>query len=126
MPNEGCKCLAEKLPDCLRPGKQGITTAHKPLIERNPKCSIDLDDCLEAQYPSDARWDYICIGDDVTGFGVEVHAVKDSEVESIIAKRSWAIARLSGLCPEISIAEWFWVPPPGGRIDPPDKKSRRL
>jgi hypothetical protein len=80
-----------QLKSCWKQGLQALQRKHKSLIKiQNSSCSgsIDIDQCLRSQCPSDPRWDY---GLDIHEMGIfiEVHPAHTSEVNTVLAKLTW-------------------------------------
>jgi hypothetical protein len=78
------------------------------------RCSVNLDEARKVAEPNASRWDYV-LGTAARGIAMEVHPAKASEVDSVIAKKLWAEARLFANC-ELRVSRWCWVRPPGSPL----------
>ena len=100
----------------VEPGKQALTKDHRSRIAaRAPTkilASIDFDAATRAQFPEDARWDYLLevksAKTPAKTIAVEFHSV---ELTRLIKKRRDSEAILRSECdPKPQISEWILVP----------------
>jgi hypothetical protein len=105
----------------VKDGLAALDSQHTGLIERSIRDqfadSLDLDAALEAEHPSDPRWDYL-VGHSTSRsiLGLEPHSARDAEITTAIAKRTHAILQLRPhLRPGTHVDCWFWVA--SGRVD---------
>jgi hypothetical protein len=97
----------------IRQGLKGLRAPHRQLISRRRAyvCSLNLDAARRAAEPTAARWDYVLGGKDGGSTGVEVHPAKASEVDRVIAKKTWAQQGLISYC-GLRVTDWYWLRPP--------------
>lgn len=105
---------------CERAGLDALRAEHRALV-KGPSavgCSVDLDACRQPLEPGAFRWDYVlvCKSEPKLGVGMEVHPGLTSEVDEMIAKKTWADELLGRECPRLSVEMWFWVLPPGSPV----------
>lgn len=82
----------DEIANCYQPGLQAVKNVDRsrisPANSRLLCGSVDLDSCLQNQYPQDNRWDYIICYENTLYF-VEVHPASTSEVNTMVAKALW-------------------------------------
>ena len=86
--------MNSSLGPCIKNGLQAIAKPDKVSLQvtRTKAKSVDIDRCLEEDYPNDNRWDYAVFieTDDIlnTAF-IEIHPANESEVDAVIKKAQW-------------------------------------
>ena len=116
----------------IRSGIQAIPSEKRQYIEESLRPgfsdSLDLDEATRAQYPEDARWDYL-LGhtDSAHVVALEAHSAQTSQVSLVIRKRAASRRHLQDhLADGHQVAAWYWVA--SGRVDfvPHEKTLNRL
>lgn len=81
----------DQINDCPQAGLQALGSNSKAVVPANARqCqgSVDLDGCLQTQYPNAPRWDYL-IGYAGRAYFVEVHPATTRNVDEVINKLRW-------------------------------------
>jgi hypothetical protein len=111
----------------LRDGLQAVSPANRERIRpRDPRSvtgSVDIDEDLREQFPTENRWDY-AVGyrgsDNIEkAFFIEVHSAETSEISCVIRKaqnlKAWAVHNAPDLWNMTVPREIHWVA--SGRCD---------
>jgi len=86
--------MNSSLGPCIKKGLQAIKKPDKVSLQetRTKAMSVDIDNCLQKNYPNESRWDYavfIEIDDILKTAFIEIHPAYESEVVEVIKKAQW-------------------------------------
>ncbi len=97
---------------CLCRGLQALGNDSKYVIPTDTNSidgSVNLDSCLEKDYPNDRRWDYL-VSYKKDFYYIEIHPAKDSEVQNVINKHIWLKDWIRKNSLQNSTSKYYWIP----------------
>jgi hypothetical protein len=113
-------CYQKGLQALSKKDKNKVKTGNSSLLEG----SINLDECLKSKYPNDNRWDYI-IGFAGIVYFVEIHPVKDDQVDIVKAKLYW-LKNWKRNTPFKHDNNFYWLSSNGINISRQSRKYRQI
>lgn len=91
--------------------------------------SVNIDECLKHDHPSEPRWDY-AVGYAGDAFFIEVHPANTSNVEEMIKKVVWLKNWLKSSAPTLlslhRCGVFHWIPSGKVKILPNSSQSRKI
>ncbi|WP_292598757.1 hypothetical protein [Mesotoga sp. UBA6090] len=86
--------MNSSLGPCIKNGLQAVGKPDRVSLKntRTKAKSVDIDRCLQEDYPNENRWDYavfIEIDDILKTAFIEIHPANESEVDEVIKKALW-------------------------------------
>ena len=112
-----------------KPGLQALKGSHRSkVLDKSPKQSCDIDTLFESPEPNAPRWDYIVERkrSTRTGAGIEVHPADVGQVDAMIAKKHWAVKKITTEDPELRVDRWHWIATGGVNLPANSPKARKL
>jgi hypothetical protein len=90
--------------------------------------SLNLDAALRKAFPNTHRWDYVfSVIDSGRLLALEPHTARDSEIDTMIAKKRHAMEQLRhNLRPDVAVSQWLWVSHGRPSFLRMERASRRL
>lgn len=117
----------------VQPGLQALASRDRQAIDATPpdlvRDSLDLDLALAAEYPNEARWDYLIgiAAPERNPIAIEIHPATEGEVDRIIEKKRSAQPHLrTHLRGGARIRAWYWVASGKVALPPTGSGARRL
>ncbi|MCX7999107.1 MAG: hypothetical protein N3A69_09190 [Leptospiraceae bacterium] len=84
-------CEITEIKNCYKDGLKALKSYQNKIILTNSNAcdgSVDLDSCLEKNYPNENRWDYIFAYEEKV-YCIEVHPARTGEVSKVLTKLKW-------------------------------------